>query len=176
MTGETIFALLIAPFVGSFLGVVVERLPAGRPIALERSRCDHCGATLSIRDLIPLVTWLAAQNGDFLNAAHLGWLSGWLMVLPNALLAFYYAARHRADIAYASQVGDGHICIPLCLGLTAMLMPVSVPPVFETGLAILIGAPVIHALCVAFARGLPRWMGWPLLAGYAWFLAAGLMN
>jgi cation:H+ antiporter len=123
-----------------------------------------------------LVTWLAAQNGDFLNAAHLGWLSGWLMVLPNALLAFYYAARNRADIAYASQVGDGHICIPLCLGLTAILMPVSVPPVFETGLAILIGAAVIHALCVALARGLPRWMGWPLLAAYAWFLAAGLMN
>jgi hypothetical protein len=24
-------------------------------------------------------------------------------------------------------------------------------------------------------NGLPRWMGWPLLAGYAWFLAAGLM-
>ncbi|HVS54192.1 MAG TPA: sodium:calcium symporter [Opitutaceae bacterium] len=122
-----------------------------------------------------LVTWLTAQNGDFLNAAHLGWLSGWLMVLPNALLAFYYAARRRADIAYASQVGDGHICIPLCIGLTAMLTPIPVPKVFETGLAILVGAAVVHALCVLFARGLPRWMGWPLLAAYAWFVAAGLM-
>ena len=123
-----------------------------------------------------LVPWLSAQKGDFVNAAHLGWLTGWLMVLPNALLAFYYAARRRADIAYASQVGDGHICIPLCLGLTALIMPVPVPKVFESGLAILIGAALVHGLCVLLAHGLPRWMGWPLLAAYAWFVGTGLLR
>jgi cation:H+ antiporter len=122
-----------------------------------------------------LVTWLTEQKGGFVNASNLGWLSGWLMVLPNALLAFYYAARRRADIAYASQVGDGHICIPLCVGLAAIVSPLTVPKFFETGLAILIGAAVVHALCVLLADGLPRWMGWPLLAAYAGFVAAGLM-
>jgi cation:H+ antiporter len=123
-----------------------------------------------------LVAWLSGQQGAFVNAAHLGWLSGWLMVLPNALLAFFYAARRRADIAYASQVGDGHICIPLCLGLSALLQPIVLPPFFETGLAILIGAAIVHAVCVLIADGLPRWMGWPLLAAYAWFVGAGLMT
>jgi hypothetical protein len=33
----------------------------------------------------------------------------------------------------------------------------------------------VHALCVLLARGLPSWMGWPLLAAYAWFVGAGLM-
>ena len=64
-----------------------------------------------------LVAWLSHQHGGFVNASHLGWLSGWLMVLPNALLAFYWGWKRRADIVYSSQVGDGHICIPLCLGL-----------------------------------------------------------
>ena len=123
-----------------------------------------------------LVTWLSGQKGGFVTAEHLGWLSGWLMVLPNALLAFYYAAKRRADIAYASQVGDGHICIPLCVGLSAIITPLPVPKFFETGLAILVGAAVIHALCVLLANGLPRWMGWPLLAAYAWFVGAGLMG
>ncbi len=122
-----------------------------------------------------LVAWLTAQQGGFINATHLGWLSGWLMVLPNALLAFYYAARRRADIAYASQVGDGHICIPLCVGLSALIAPLPVPKFFETGLLLLIGAATVHALCVLLADGLPRWMGWPLLAAYAWFVAAGLL-
>ena len=121
-----------------------------------------------------LVSWLGNQQGGFVNAQHLGWLSGWLMVLPNALLAFFYAARGRADIAYASQIGDGHICIPLCLGLSALLQPMSLPPFFETGIGILAAAALLHGLCVLFTDGLPRWMGWPLLAGYAWFLAAGL--
>ncbi len=122
-----------------------------------------------------LVAWLSARPGGFVSAAHLGWLSGWLMVLPNALLAFYYAARRRADIVYASQVGDGHICIPLCLGLSALVQPIAVPKFFETGLAILLGAAVVHAGCVLLAGGLPRWMGWPLLAAYAWFVGAGLL-
>jgi cation:H+ antiporter len=123
-----------------------------------------------------LVAWLSAQDGDFINAKNLGWLSGWLMVLPNALLAFFYAHRQRADIAYASQVGDGHICIPLCLGLSAMLNPMSIPAFFEMGIAILTGAAAIHAACVALANGLPRWMGWPLVASYVWFVTAGLVT
>jgi leader peptidase (prepilin peptidase) / N-methyltransferase len=62
VTAGTILALLVAPFVGSFLGVVVERLPEARPIALARSRCDHCGATLGTRDLVPLLSWLARRG------------------------------------------------------------------------------------------------------------------
>jgi cation:H+ antiporter len=122
-----------------------------------------------------LVAWLSGQKGGFVSAEHLGWLSGWLMVMPNALIAFYYAARRRADIAYASQVGDGHICIPLCVGLSAFMAPLAVPKFFETGLAILCGAALVHALCVMFADGLPKWMGWPLLAAYAWFVGTGLL-
>lgn len=52
--------LLAAPIVGSFLGVVIKRLPEGEPIAWGRSRCDHCGATLHARDLVPFASWLAA--------------------------------------------------------------------------------------------------------------------
>jgi cation:H+ antiporter len=123
-----------------------------------------------------LVNWLSAQDGNFINGKNLGWLSGWLMVLPNALLAFFYAARGRADIAYASQIGDGHICIPLCVGLSALLNPMSVPAFFEPGIALLLGAAGVHAVCVLLANGLPQWMGWPLIGGYAWFVSAGLLS
>ncbi len=121
-----------------------------------------------------LVAWLAAQKDLPFGAHSLGWLSGCLMVLPNAILAFFYAARRRADIVYASQVGDGHICIPLCLGLGALVQPLPVPPMFALGLGILVGATVVHALAISATGGLPRWLGWPLLAAYAWFVGTGL--
>jgi cation:H+ antiporter len=121
-----------------------------------------------------LVAWLSARPAGFVSGSNLGWLSGWLMVLPNALLAFYYAAKGRADIVYASQIGDGHICIPLCLGLAAMWRPLAMPAFLGTGLLILLCAVVVHGISLLATNGLPRWLAWPLLAGYAWFVAVGL--
>lgn len=121
-----------------------------------------------------LVAWLPTQEGAFLNARHLGWLSGWLMVIPNALLALFYAARGRPDVAYSSQVGDGHICIPLCLGLSAMLQPVAVPAFFTGGLIFVAAAALAHLGCVAWNGGIGRGLGWTLIAVYAGFLALGL--
>jgi leader peptidase (prepilin peptidase) / N-methyltransferase len=71
---ESSLALVLAPFVGSFLGVVVERLPAGRPIAFGRSACDHCGETLRARDLVPLFSYLALRGRCSCGRARLSWL------------------------------------------------------------------------------------------------------
>ena len=49
--------MLAAPFVGSLLGVLIRRLPAGLPIAWSRSCCEACGATLGMRDLVPVVSF-----------------------------------------------------------------------------------------------------------------------
>jgi leader peptidase (prepilin peptidase)/N-methyltransferase len=59
---SSILLLVAAPFVGSFVGVVIRRLPAGRPIILARSECDHCKQALGWRDLIPILSWLAARG------------------------------------------------------------------------------------------------------------------
>jgi len=54
--------LLFAPFVGSFLGVLVRRLPLARPVVLDRSRCEGCGAALAPRDLVPLVSYAVLRG------------------------------------------------------------------------------------------------------------------
>lgn len=56
------FAVLAAPFVGSFLGVLVRRLPEGRSVAWVRSQCEGCGAVLKPRDLVPLASWLMTRG------------------------------------------------------------------------------------------------------------------
>lgn len=123
-----------------------------------------------------LVTWISKIHSGFVSAQYLGWLSGWLMVLPNGLLAFYYGWRGNPEVVYTSQIGDGHICIPLCIGVYALYRPITTPPFMEAGLAILVGAAVFHFLMIALFGRLPRPMGWVLTAAYGLFLYKGLFK
>ncbi len=44
--------------VGSFLTVVVARVPAGRSVVRPRSACPSCAAPIRPRDNVPVVSWL----------------------------------------------------------------------------------------------------------------------
>ena len=98
------------------------------------------------------------------------------MVVPNGLLAFYYARRGNPEVVYASQVGDGHICIPLCIGIFALYHPIQAPPFFQTGLYILLVAAALHVVVVAVFGRLPKLIGWVLTVAYGVFLYTGLVK
>ena len=102
-------AALAGLLLGSFLATLVLRWPLGRSVLRGRSLCDACGTALTARDLIPLLSAIAARGrcrhcGAPIGALHwraaalalmpgtAGWLwalFGWLL-LPLALLD----ARH----------------------------------------------------------------------------------
>ncbi len=123
-----------------------------------------------------LVTWVETARNPWFSMERLGWLSGLLMVLPNALLAAYYARIGRQDIVVSSQVGDGHICIPMCVGLFALFMPIRLPDYFELGMTLLLAAGALHFVCIAVLGRLPQVMGWALVGSYAGFMYAGVFT
>ena len=47
---------------GSFLTVVVDRVPRGASIVSPGSACGNCGLRLGFRDLIPVFSWLALRG------------------------------------------------------------------------------------------------------------------
>jgi cation:H+ antiporter len=122
-----------------------------------------------------LVNWVSHIQTGFVSAKNLGWLSGWLMVLPNGLLALYYGWRGNPEIVYTSQVGDGHICIPLCVGVFALFQSFNVPAIFDAGVLMLFGATILHVCFVTIFGGLPRFMGWLLVLAYVVFVCKGLL-
>jgi cation:H+ antiporter len=122
-----------------------------------------------------LVKWVEGSESGFIRE-HLGWLSGLLMVVPNAVLAFYYAWRGNPEVVYTSQVGDGHICIPLCIGIYALYQPIAVPEFFQTGVLILLGTAIFHFVMVAIFGRLPRLVGWVLVITFAIFVNRGLLH
>ena len=84
--------LVLGLVVGSFLGVLVVRLPRREPVILAQSACPHCGHELTATELIPVVSWLiqlrrcrtckAKLSGFYpaieLAAAAIAIASGWL--------------------------------------------------------------------------------------------------
>ena len=66
-------AVLVAPVIGSFLGVLILRLPEGRSVVWSRSRCEGCNAPLAVRDLVPLISWIAQQGRCRICRRWLGW-------------------------------------------------------------------------------------------------------
>lgn len=119
--------------------------------------------------------WLKHRHNGFLSAKNIGWLSGWLCALPNGLLAIYYGWRGNPEIVYTSQVGDGHICIPLCVGIFALYHSFVMPAMFQSGMYILLGATVVHMFCVLVFGQLPRLVGIALVIAYGVFLYKGLL-
>jgi cation:H+ antiporter len=123
-----------------------------------------------------LVTWVSTTNNPYFSFAKLGWFSGLLMVVPNAFLALYYTRTGRQDIVLTSQVGDGHICIPMCIGLFAVFNPIQVPAFFQMGTYIILGAGAIHFLSIALIGRVHRLVGFGLIGVYALFLYKGLIQ
>ena len=83
--GAAGWALLVtAPFIGSFLGVVIRRLPEGRALVWARSRCDSCAAVLRVGELVPLVSWITSRG----RCRHCGaWLGSFYPAVELAALA-----------------------------------------------------------------------------------------
>ncbi len=72
--GSTEWGLVLAaPFIGSFLGLLIRRLPQGSPIARGRSRCEACAATLRARDLVPILSWVMVGGRCRYCRQPLGW-------------------------------------------------------------------------------------------------------
>jgi leader peptidase (prepilin peptidase)/N-methyltransferase len=83
--------LLASPLVGSFLGVLIRRLPEGRPVLLARSACESCGRRLGPIELVPVLSYLAQSGrcrgcGARIDAAH-AWIEIAAVLIPLSAIA-----------------------------------------------------------------------------------------
>src|SRR3954463_6135173 len=70
-----LWPMLAPPFVGSFLGVLISRLPMAAPVVINRSACAHCGTRLGVGDLVPIASFLALRG----CCRHCGQRIGWVL-------------------------------------------------------------------------------------------------
>ena len=83
--------------VGSFVGVIVERLPEDGARLTGRSRCPHCGISLTVRDLVPLASWLATRGRCRHCGAWLGWFYPGVELAALAIAVLSLAVDRGAE-------------------------------------------------------------------------------
>lgn len=91
MSPRDVFAILIAALVGlvvgSFLNVVVWRVPRGESVVHPPSRCPSCGAQVRPRDNVPVVSWLLLRGRCRDCRARIAWRYPLVEVVTAALFA-----------------------------------------------------------------------------------------
>lgn len=65
MSDAWLRAIVALPFglvIGSFMTVVVARVPAGESVVRPRSKCPSCGSTIRSRDNVPVIGWVLLRG------------------------------------------------------------------------------------------------------------------
>lgn len=184
---------LVGLLIGSFLNVVVHRVPLGLSVVRPRSACPGCAAPISARDNLPLLSWVLLRGrcrgcGEPISARY---------PLVEALTAalFVLAALPWAGAIDGSLGAPAPLIVAAVLELVAFLylaavsvalaaidldvqrLPdVLVLPAYAVGLLLLGSADLLRGDLVALGVAAGGAGGSVLLYGLLWFVKPGGMG
>ena len=155
--------------IGSFLNVVIDRVPKRESVISPRSRCPSCRTEITARDNIPVVSWLLLRGkcrtcGQTISAQYP------LVEIATATIFGFTAAHFGAGWNMAAFLVLFTGLVPLAvIDLELHLLPVRIfYPSIAADSLILLGASIAtddwHRLLVAAATGA------------SWFLMFFLIN
>lgn len=116
-------AFLLGACIGSFLNVVIHRLPRGLSVRdPRRSICPHCGAPIPFRHNLPLVSWCLLRGrcracGGRISARYLAvelitallFVAVWALFPPVAVPFLWVLAALLVALTF---IDAGHLIIP----------------------------------------------------------------
>jgi leader peptidase (prepilin peptidase)/N-methyltransferase len=94
--------LLCAPFVGSFAGVLIARVPEGRGVVWGRSECQACGHALGVADLVPLASFAALRGRCRWCGGAIGWFHPLVEFSALAVAVWAALAGARGALLWVS--------------------------------------------------------------------------
>jgi len=85
-----IFIFLLGLIIGSFINVVVHRLPRGESLVSPGSHCPHCGEPIRAWDNIPLLSFLVLRGKCRYCGKPIGWRYPIIELLTGIIFGFSY--------------------------------------------------------------------------------------
>ena len=169
MTPPTVYLVAAGVFglcIGSFLNVVIYRLPLGQSLATPPSRCRKCGYSLRWFDNIPVLSWAFLRGRCRKCGIPVSWqypvvelVTGALFVLvvwltpPGPLLAsrllLVCALIALFGIDLEHQILPNVITLPgIVIGL--MLSAIAPPGIKDAAIGVLAGGGILYAVAGAY--------------------------
>jgi leader peptidase (prepilin peptidase) / N-methyltransferase len=176
-TLESVLAFVLGACVGSFLNVVIHRLPRGESLVSPGSHCTSCRTDIAWYDNVPLLGWLllrgrcrTCSSGISARYPLVELLTGLIALSLHArlgfslpfLVAFYFACTLLA-IAY---IDLDHQIIPDVLSLPGVVIGLAAAPLLHGGtwleaiqaaaLGALLGGGILFAVAWSYERATGR--------------------
>ena len=107
-----LLAAVLGLLVGSFVNVVVHRVPRGESIVLPPSRCPRCGHVLRAWENVPVLSWLALRGRCSACKASISIRYPLVELVTSALFAL-------CVLEYGVSIGGAAAC-----GLSAVLVAI----------------------------------------------------
>lgn len=164
----SVYAAVLGLIVGSYLNVVIHRLPRGISTVLPRSRCPGCGAAIRAVDNVPVLSWVLLGGRCRSCAARISWR---YPLVEAATAALFVASFLRFGISFEAPAAALFCALMLALAMIDydhMILPDKI-----TYLGIFLG--ILLQPFLPWAR---LWEGpWGALAGAAFgaLLGSGIL-
>lgn len=157
-------AVAAAPFIGSFLGLLIRRLPENRPVAWARSVCETCGHPLGPRDLVPLLSWLLGRGRCRFCGRPVGWFYPAVELAALVVALFAIAADRGPAVWLDCLLGWWLLALAWIDARNWLLPDVLTLPLVLAGLA----AAALFVPETLFARALGAALGYASMRAVAW--------
>lgn len=138
----TALVVVLGAMVGSFLNVVIHRVPLGESVVKPRSRCPGCGHQLSAWENVPVLSWLLLRGrcrgcGSRISARYpfieilCAWLAWVLFQRFGASVEFLGMAWFGFSLVALTWIDLDHQLLPDRLTLPGILVGLVVAPLSD---------------------------------------------
>ncbi len=177
-----IFIFILGAVIGSFLNVVIYRIPLGKNIAFPASHCPQCHTPLKWWHNIPILSWVFLRGKCYFCHAPISkrypiieLISGILFVIIYLKvglvwqLPFVFASF--ASLLALSMIDFDHMAVPDSVNITALLFALIQPDFIHAALYALIAAIGLYTVGL-----IASWLAKKEAMGSADVIVAGTMG
>jgi leader peptidase (prepilin peptidase)/N-methyltransferase len=108
------YAAAMGLIAGSYLNVVIHRLPRGLSTVLPRSACPACGAPIAVRDNLPLLSFALLGGRCRACKAPIAWR---YPLIEAATALVFVGCSERFGLSLAAPAAALFCCLMIALGM-----------------------------------------------------------